>query len=158
MNTREFVDYYTSPIGILKIVLQNDKITSISFVSETGPILSHPVIDQCKQQLHDYFSGNLTEFSVPLNPCGTSFQQEVWKALLSVTYGKTVSYQDIANAMGRGNAVRAVAHAIGKNPILILIPCHRVIGSDGRLTGYVAGIDKKKKLLILESNFEKKLT
>jgi len=150
MNTREFVDYYTSPIGILKIVLQNDKITSISFVSETGPILSHPVIDQCKQQLHDYFSGNLTEFSVPLNPCGTSFQQEVWKKLAEIPYGKTFHYSDIAQMLKKEKAVRAVAHAIGQNPLLIIIPCHRVVGKDGTLHGYKAGIERKQYLLDME--------
>lgn len=105
---------------------------------------------QLQQELDRYFSGELTEFSLPLDPIGTPFQLQVWQELQKIPYGKTISYQQEANQMQRPSAVRAVANANGKNMISILIPCHRVIASDGGLGGYGGGIENKKKLLELE--------
>ena len=104
----------------------------------------------CKKQLEEYYSGNRMIFELPMNLKGTEFQQKVWKELCKIPYGKTITYKEIARNIGNEKAVRAVGTAIGKNPIAIVIPCHRVIGSNGLLTGYAYGIDKKEQLLNLE--------
>lgn len=103
-----------------------------------------------RMQLEAYWAGNLRTFTVPMDPVGTEFQLRVWEELQRIPYGTTLSYQELANRLGDPNATRAVAAANGANPIAILIPCHRVIGSDGSLTGYAAGVDKKAFLLNLE--------
>lgn len=103
-----------------------------------------------KKQLDAYFSGQLTSFSLPLSPAGTDFQLRVWRALQEIPYGKTCSYLDIAKAVGDPNATRAVGSANGQNPIPIIIPCHRVIGQDGSLTGFGGGLARKRFLLALE--------
>jgi len=102
-------------------------------------------------QLAAYFAGQLTEFDLPLAPAGTVFQRQVWSALQTIPYGQTWSYAQLAEKVGRATAVRAVGLANGKNPIALVIPCHRVIGSDGSLTGYGGGLDRKRFLLDLES-------
>jgi AraC family transcriptional regulator, regulatory protein of adaptative response / methylated-DNA-[protein]-cysteine methyltransferase len=109
-----------------------------------------------RKQLNDYFNGNLKEFTVPLVTPGTDFQQAVWKELLDIPFGKTRSYQEQANILKKPDAVRAVANANGMNRISILIPCHRVIGSDGRLTGYGGGLKRKKWLLDHEKRYSGK--
>ena len=105
---------------------------------------------ELEQQLHAYFSGELENFTVPLSPEGTPFQQKVWSELLKIPYGETISYGELARRIGNPNASRAVGLANGSNPIPIIIPCHRVIGSDGKLTGYGGGLPIKEKLLALE--------
>ena len=112
----------------------------------------HPVLQQAADELARYFSGNLRTFTVPLVPTGTPFQESVWQALLAIPYGATWSYSAIAERVGRPSAVRAVGTAIGRNPLGIFIPCHRVVGKDGSLTGYAGGLDKKRILLDLEQN------
>ena len=109
-----------------------------------------------RQQLEGYFSGSLKEFSIPLVTPGTDFQQEVWKELMEIPYGTTRSYQEQANALRRSDSVRAVANANGMNRISIIIPCHRVIGSDGRLTGYGGGLKRKRWLLDHEKKYSGK--
>ncbi len=109
------------------------------------------IIELTEKELQAYFRGDLKQFSIPLDLRGSEFQLQVWKALLQIKYGRTVSYLDIANKMKRPKAVRAIANANGQNGIAIIIPCHRVIGSDGSLTGYGGGVPIKKKLLSLES-------
>ena len=104
------------------------------------------------RQLADYFAGQLTEFDLPLAPAGTDFQRRVWATLQTIPYGQTWSYAQLAEKIGRASAVRAVGLANGKNPIAVVIPCHRVIGSDGSLTGYGGGLDRKRFLLDLESS------
>jgi methylated-DNA-[protein]-cysteine S-methyltransferase len=104
------------------------------------------------KQLEAYFIMNLRTFTVPLAPQGTEFQRRVWDELMHIPYGQTISYGDLARRLGDEQAVRAVANAVGANPIAILVPCHRVIGSDGSLTGYAAGLDKKEALLKLEGS------
>ena len=104
------------------------------------------------QQLNDYFKGELEEFSLKLNPQGTAFQQKVWKALNEIPFGKTCSYLDLSRKLGDEKAIRAVASANGKNPLWVVIPCHRVIGSDGSLTGYAGGLQRKQWLLNHENN------
>jgi methylated-DNA-[protein]-cysteine S-methyltransferase len=117
--------------------------------SPAGEELS--LLREAARQLDAYFSGGLTVFSLPLRPAGTDFQRAVWKALLDIPYGRTQSYAGIASALGRPRACRAVGMANSKNPLSIIIPCHRVIGSDGSLTGYAGGLDRKKFLLGLEA-------
>lgn len=114
---------------------------------------THPHIERLRQEIGEYFAGSRTEFGVSLDPVGTPFQIEVWSALLRIPYGTTCSYAEEAAIMGRPTAVRAVANANGRNRMPILIPCHRVIGSDGSLTGYSAGIQRKTALLALERRF-----
>lgn len=110
----------------------------------------HPVLLQTKRQLEEYFSGLRNEFELPIAATGTDFQQQVWHALTTIPYGETWSYQDLADAIGNPKAVRAVGMANGKNPISIVVPCHRVIGKSGKLTGYAGGIERKQRLLALE--------
>ncbi|MGR6502968.1 methylated-DNA--[protein]-cysteine S-methyltransferase [Shewanella sp. Koi 1] len=108
-------------------------------------------IEQAKAQLQDYFRGELTEFHLSLAPKGTEFQQQVWQALVQVGYGQSCSYGDIAQRIDRPKAVRAVGAANGANPIAIIVPCHRIIGKNGQLTGYAYGLTMKQQLLMLES-------
>ena len=115
---------------------------------------SSPVIEQTKMQLDEYFAGSRTEFDIPLHPFGTDFQQLVWKALPEIPYGETRSYMEIATKVGNAKGVRAVAQAIGANGICIIIPCHRVVGSNHSLTGFTGGLDKKKFLIEMESSVQ----
>ena len=117
---------------------------------------SSAVIEQTVNQLDDYFAGHLTAFNIPLHPVGTDFQHRVWKALLDIPYGQTRSYMEIAKSIGNPQGVRAVAQAIGANGIGIIIPCHRVIGSNHSLTGFAGGLDKKQLLLQLERTISMK--
>lgn len=110
------------------------------------------VIAETTQQLEQYFSGSRTAFDVPLLMVGTDFQKQVWRELIKVEYGETVHYQELANRIGNPDSVRAVASANGANAISIIVPCHRVIGKDGSLTGYAGGLPAKQSLLMLESN------
>ncbi|MDF2493993.1 methylated-DNA--[protein]-cysteine S-methyltransferase [Sphingomonas sp.] len=110
----------------------------------------HPVIAAAVSQLEEYFAGTRTTFDLPLDPVGTEFQRDVWRALLTIPYGETRSYADIARAIGRPTATRAVGAANGRNPIPIVTPCHRVIGSNGTLTGFGGGLPNKQLLLALE--------
>ena len=117
---------------------------------------SSAVIEQTVNQLDDYFAGHLTVFNIPLQPVGTDFQRRVWKALLDIPFGQTRSYMEIAKSIGNPQGVRAVAQAIGANGIGIIIPCHRVIGSNHSLTGFAGGLDKKQLLLQLERTISMK--
>ena len=117
---------------------------------------SSAVIEQTVNQLDDYFAGHLTAFNIPLHPVGTDFQHRVWKALLDIPFGQTRSYMEIAKSIGNPQGVRAVAQAIGANGIGIIIPCHRVIGSNHSLTGFAGGLDKKQLLLQLERTISMK--
>ena len=150
--------YMTSPIGLLKITASDAAVTAVErIISEeekpTGmedKMIEHPLIRQCCEELQEYFAGCRQSFDVPLAPSGTPFQQRVWNALCQIPYGKTRTYGEVAKMAGNPKASRAVGMANHCNPILILIPCHRVIGSDGSLTGYAAGLETKKYLLQLE--------
>ena len=111
---------------------------------------SSPIVEQTKRQLDDYFAGNRKEFDIQLHTFGTDFQNRVWKALLDIPYGKTRTYMEIAKSIDNAKGVRAVAQAIGANSLDIIVPCHRVIGSNHSMTGYTGGLDKKKFLIELE--------
>jgi len=153
-------NYYTydSPFG--KIVIESDgnAITSIKTCKNTKPfgiMKANKLTDKAAEQLSGYFSGKRRKFDLPLHPHGTQFQQKVWKELCEIPYGETRSYKDIANTIGNPNACRAVGMANNKNPIWIMIPCHRVIGSNGKLTGYGGGLKMKQGLLNLEEGNKK---
>lgn len=141
--------YYKTPIGTAKIVGNEKGISSVTVLDEEIEILKKipTCLKNCVQQLEEYFKGTRTEFTLKLNPQGTVFQKRVWEELLNVPYGKTRTYLEQAKHLGDVKSIRAVASANGKNPIWILIPCHRIIGSDGSLTGYAGGLWRKKWLL-----------
>ncbi len=149
------VCFMQSPIGLLGIAEENGQITDLFFGREKAPIgtleAETPILLQAKKELREYFAGTRREFTAPLNPSGTEFQRQVWNALLTIPYGETRSYSQIAAQLGNPSASRAVGTANHHNPISILIPCHRVIGQDGSLTGYGGGLEAKKFLLDLEA-------
>ena len=135
-------------LGIATIIGDENGISVIS-VSDEGVISTTipAVLQEAVLQLNDYFEGKRTDFDFTLNPKGTEFQQKVWKGLLEIPFGKTFSYMDLSKKLGDVKAIRAVASANGKNPLWIVVPCHRVIGTDGSLTGYAGGLWRKKWLL-----------
>ena len=141
--------FLSTPLGIAHILGNEFGLQSISLVDNSSEN-SHDLPDSlipAVTQLKEYFKGNRQEFSLKLNPQGTEFQKRVWKALQDIPYGKTISYLQLSRQLGDIKAIRAVAAANGKNPLWVVIPCHRVIGSDGSLTGYAGGLDRKKWLL-----------
>ena len=145
--------YYNSPIGILEIKLKNDVVLGLKVV-KTCEKLSKRVeyFAEVAKQLDEYFAGKRTKFELNILLKGTEFQKKVWAELLKIPYGKTKSYQEIAEAIGNTNAQRAVGSACNKNPILLIIPCHRVVSKSGKLTGFAYGIDRKEQLIKLEAN------
>jgi len=145
--------YYKTPIGTAKIVGDENGIFEVSVIDEIIETSTNPPIflQECIKQLSEYFNGERIDFDLKLNPQGTEFQKRVWKELQKVPFGKTRSYLEQSKKLGDPKAIRAVASANGKNPIWIIIPCHRIIGSDGSLTGYAGGLWRKKRLLELES-------
>jgi methylated-DNA-[protein]-cysteine S-methyltransferase len=149
-----FVTYEPSPIGILKITGSDDGIDSILFTEAMGVSLfaDHPLAIESRAELREYFHGERMEFTIPLAPQGTMFQQMVWNELAKIPFGKKRTYNDIANAVGSAKMIRAVGSANARNPIAIVIPCHRVIGSDGSLTGYAGGLWRKEWLLEHEAS------
>lgn len=142
-----------SPLGYTKIVGDEDGIVYITVLnSEENPSETIPLeLEDCVIQLQEYFDGSRTSFSLKLNPEGTSFQKQVWNELQKIPFGKTISYLELSKRHGDVKAIRAVANANGKNPLWIVVPCHRVIGSDGSLIGYAGGLHRKKWLLEHES-------
>lgn len=148
-----------SPIGTLRLTANDDGLTGLHMEEHRhGPdkvgsawIRDDDTFGAAREQLASYFAGELREFDLPLNPSGTDFQREVWRALRAIPYGEVRSYRDIADQIGRPGASRAVGMANGRNPISIIVPCHRVIGASGHLTGYGGGLDRKRQLLHLEA-------
>ena len=159
--------YYTkmkSPVGNITLVADKQYLCAIYWKNQKVDKKKFPDIERkdgnkvlrsTVKQLNNYFAGKTQKFDIPLRPVGTDFQEQVWKALRSINYGKTLSYGDIAKKIGNPKAVRAVGAAIGKNPLSIIVPCHRVIGSNGKLTGFAGGLKTKEFLLDLESRGEK---
>jgi methylated-DNA-[protein]-cysteine S-methyltransferase len=145
-----------SPLGFTKITGDEDGLTSITVLNseEKETDIIPDCLQDCVYQLNEYFEGNRQQFDLQLNPEGTTFQKTVWDALLTIPYGKTLSYLDLSKKLGDVKAIRAVANANGKNPLWIVIPCHRVIGSDGSLTGYAGGLHRKQWLLEHESPYK----
>ncbi len=138
-----------TPLGCTEIEGDVNGIQSITVSDKTLELSKHipEELEPCIHQLENYFEGNLKEFNFKMNPIGTDFQKRVWEALLQIPYGKTVSYLELSKQLGDVKAIRAVANANGKNPLWIAVPCHRVIGTDGSLTGYAGGLHRKKWLL-----------
>lgn len=145
-----------SPLGFTKIIGNAEGITSISILnSEEKTTEVIPLeLEDCVHQLREYFEGKRMQFDLKINPEGTDFQKRVWTQLQSIPYGKTLSYLELSKQLGDVKAIRAVANANGKNPLWIVIPCHRVIGSDGSLTGYAGGLHRKQWLLAHESPYK----
>ena len=143
--------YYESPIGKIKIEAEGESIIGVSFSMESSEWDENEAVIQCKNQLQEYFEGKRKEFDLNIKfTKGTEFQISVWKALSNISYGEKVTYKSIAEKINNPKAVRAVGGANNKNPIAIIIPCHRVVGSNGKMVGYAGGIDKKEYLLKLE--------
>ncbi|HEY2153800.1 MAG TPA: methylated-DNA--[protein]-cysteine S-methyltransferase [Vicinamibacterales bacterium] len=148
-----------SPVGKLVLVATDEGLAAILWERDRPGRVRldieaedprHPVLVETERQLHEYFSGRRTMFSLKLNPSGTTFQRDVWQALLTIPFGETRSYGQIAQQIGRPRAVRAVGAANGRNPLSIVAPCHRVIGATGALTGFAGGLEVKARLLALE--------
>ncbi len=140
--------YIKTPLGFAKIVGDENGISVISVSDEGEFSITVPdILQEAFSQINDYFEGKRTDFTFKLNPSGTEFQQKVWKGLLEIPFGKKMSYLELSKKLGDVKAIRAVASANGKNPLWIVIPCHRVIGTDGSLRGYAGGLWRKKWLL-----------
>jgi len=151
--------YYTSPIGEMMLQAEDDAIVLVHFLKEPASAEEHrtAVIDQCADELDEYFHRGRKFFTVPLKPNGTTFQQRVWNELVTIPYGRTGNYSEIALKLGDIKAIRAVGLANGQNPIAIIIPCHRVIGKNGDMVGYAGGLEKKEWLLNHEGSVLKQL-
>ncbi len=137
--------------GFITHLLFSTEVKLNEMVGKSHIVRETPLIKKTQQQLDEYFSGTRKDFEIPLKPLGSEFQEKVWEALKGIPYGETRSYKQIAEQIGCPTACRAVGHANNKNPISIIIPCHRVIGMNGKMTGYGGGIALKEKLLALES-------
>jgi methylated-DNA-[protein]-cysteine S-methyltransferase len=148
-----FYKYITSPIGELELCAGDDGLVSVLFVSTHKKELSkqveteHPVLAETEKQLNAYFNKRLTAFNLPLALDGTEFQKRVWNQLTKTTFGNTINYLELAKQLGDEKCIRAAASANGKNPISIIVPCHRIIGSDGSLVGYSGNLERKQWLL-----------
>lgn len=148
-----------SPVGRLKLVASDKGLVAVLWendrpsrvrLNELVEDEGHPILVEAEQQLGEYFAGNRKEFSIALDMRGTAFQKDVWEALLGIPFGETRSYGQLARQLGNPQAMRAVGAANGRNPISIIVPCHRVIGASGKLTGFAGGLDTKADLLELE--------
>ncbi len=149
-----------SPVGKLKLVASSNALVAVLWEREqpnrvkldTAALDSQqPILLETERQLAEYFSGGRTDFDLPLQPDGSEFQKKVWRALREIPFGQTRSYLDLARAIGSAKAARAVGAANSKNPLSIIVPCHRVVGSDGSLTGFAGGVETKAALLALET-------
>lgn len=149
--------YVNLPVGKIEIIEENEKLIELNIYNEERNEKKNNIIEEdtrllleVEKQLKEYFEGKRTKFEIPLNPKGTEFMKKIWKELLKIPYGETRTYKEIAEKIGNSKASRAVGMANNKNPIPIIIPCHRVIGSNNKLVGYALGLDMKKYLLDLE--------
>jgi methylated-DNA-[protein]-cysteine S-methyltransferase len=157
-----FYEEMKSPVGKLKLVASSRALVAVLWEKERPNRVKldqmsldprHPILIETERQLSEYFAGKRTEFDLPLQPDGTEFQKKVWRTLREIPFGKTKSYLDLARAIGSPNAFRAVGAANGKNPLSIVVPCHRVVGADGALTGFAGGLETKAALLAFEAAF-----
>ena len=154
-----YIHHCASPLGGVTLASDGEALTGLWFdgqkhfgagLSEAREEKRLPVFDEAVRWLEMYFAGDVPDFTPPVAPRGTAFQRRVWDALLRIPYGATTTYGDLARALG--SSARAVGGAVGKNPVSLIVPCHRVLGAGGRLTGYAAGLDKKRALLALEGS------
>ncbi|QOW20150.1 methylated-DNA--[protein]-cysteine S-methyltransferase [Lysobacter ciconiae] len=147
-----------SPVGPLLLAADADGLRLIEFSQPRHPVKRSaewlegtlPVLDATRTQLDEYFAGRRTGFDLPLSPQGTLFQRDIWAALAQIPYGQTVSYGAVATRVGHAGAMRAIGAAVGRNPVPIVVPCHRVMGADGSMTGFSGGLPVKRQLLVLE--------
>ena len=163
-NIRNSYSIIKSPINDLMLVAGDSALIGVYFVGRDHlPAASkkwklnaqHPVLQQAARQLHEYFVGKRTEFSLPLRLAGTDFQQSVWREIALLPYGETISYSDLAKRASAPQAIRAAGAATGRNPVSIIIPCHRVVGKNGTLGGFAGGLERKRHLLALENSAPK---
>lgn len=148
--------FISTPLGVAKLVGDENGLSACTVLNSDEKLtdIIPEVLEDAVYQINEYFEGKRTIFTIDLNPEGTDFQKRVWKALLEIPFGKTTSYLELSKTLGDAKAIRAVASANGKNPLWIIVPCHRVIGSDGSLTGYAGGLHRKQWLLEHESPFK----
>ena len=155
-----YYDLYESPHGQMLLVADGEALSGVYFEAqkyfprieaEWQRDAQHAPLRRAKHELAGYFSGQRTPFETPLAPTGTAFQQSVWKAISTVGYGETISYGELARRAGYAGQARAAGAATGRNPLTIIVPCHRIVGANGSLTGYAGGLDRKRALLALES-------
>jgi methylated-DNA-[protein]-cysteine S-methyltransferase len=160
MSMTLFYKQMKSPVGKLKLVASTKALVAVLWEHEKpsrvrlGPLKlnpQHPILLEAERQLREYFAGERIQFQLPLEPCGSEFQKKVWRALRGIPFGKTRSYLDLAKAIGAPRASRAVGAANGKNPLSIVVPCHRVVGTNGALSGFAGGLETKTTLLALEA-------
>jgi methylated-DNA-[protein]-cysteine S-methyltransferase len=151
------IAYYKSPAGILRLEATDSALTVVSFENDTtviNPIsTNHSILQRTISQLDEYFAGTRMSFDIQLSPQGTGFQQSVWNELLKINYGVAITYLQLAKRLGNVKSIRAAASANGRNPLGIIIPCHRVVGADGKLTGYAGGLHRKQWLLEHEAKY-----
>ncbi|MEO6550148.1 MAG: methylated-DNA--[protein]-cysteine S-methyltransferase [Ferruginibacter sp.] len=156
--------FFNTPVGIIEVRTTGEYISAVLFVNTAEHIETtkkaielnlpvHPLLIECTMQLNEYFAGERTQFDLPLQQTGSEFQQGVWSALIDIPYGRTISYLELSKRIGNVKAIRAVGTANGSNSISIIVPCHRVIGSNGSLTGYGGGLWRKKLLLEHEGKY-----
>lgn len=150
MNDTRFT-YYQSPIGLIKVSGTDNYITEVVFIDDENDVVEatgyNEVLQKCVEELIEYFNGNRRSFDIPVHQKGTDFQQKVWNELLNINFGKTISYLALAKRLGDPNCIRAAAASNGKNHVCIIVPCHRVIGSNQSLVGYAGGLSRKRWLL-----------
>ena len=160
MNTGIHYDRVPGPLGTMLLIARGDGLAGIHFEGERWqPAIGadwrrapgHPLLRAAQAQLDEYFAGRRTRFDLPLAPLGTPFQRAVWAAIAAVPYGATLAYRELAARAGRPRSVRAAGAATGRNPWTIVVPCHRIVGADGALTGYAGGLERKRALLALEA-------
>lgn len=161
MNNNHQQSIIKTPLGHLLAEASTEGLKKLVFAKELDlkrviQKTRSPVLDQLALELHHYFQGKLKNFTVPLVMHGTTFQKDVWQTLKEVPYGTTITYKQQSELLNNPLAIRAMAAANAKNPLLIIIPCHRIIGSNGRLTGYAGGLERKRKLLMLEQEYSGK--
>jgi methylated-DNA-[protein]-cysteine S-methyltransferase len=153
-------DYYQSPLGRMMLVANDDGLAGVYFIGQKHYVRpgsgwrkdpDNESLGKAKKELEEYFAGKRKRFDLPLAPEGSDFQRAVWKAIAGVPFGETITYAELARRAGHPGSARAAGAATGRNPIGIIVPCHRIVGSDGTLTGYAGGLEKKKKLLALEA-------
>lgn len=157
----QFTKTISSPVGALKLIARDTGLSAVLWENDdpkrvrVGELIGapeHPILIQTERELREYLAGKRTSFSVPLDATGTEFQKKAWAALLTIPYGETRSYGTLAKQLGNPKASRAFGAANGRNPISIIVPCHRAIGSDGALTGFAGGLEAKRYLLALETS------
>lgn len=142
-----YTNYFESPLGYVQVKADDSAIVSVIFTDEPAAVQENALVNRCIGQLQQYFNGGSDKFDIPIRPAGTAFQQEVWRQIANIPFGNKMTYSEIAAAIGKTNANRAVGSAVGKNPLALLIPCHRVVPKSDMITGFAWGPWRKEWLL-----------